>query len=123
MVADGFNENGEIVVPDCVRGALRSLVSQIDALQDEAIGAIDRELTASVKAGRDGQAVDDHSRRRPSHRIGVTATIQDASAFASGREFAAFALAGRRARTRPAAKRGSGASQRWATAICASFWW
>ena len=28
MVADGFNENGEIVVPDCVRGALRSLVGQ-----------------------------------------------------------------------------------------------
>jgi transposase len=25
MAADGFNENGEIVVPDCVRGALRSL--------------------------------------------------------------------------------------------------
>ena len=41
MAADGFNENGEIVVPDCVRGALRSLVGQIDAL-DEAIGAIDR---------------------------------------------------------------------------------
>ena len=49
MAADGFNENGEIVVPDCVRGALRSLVGQIDAL-DEAIGAIDRELAASVKA-------------------------------------------------------------------------
>ena len=49
MVADGFNENGEIVVPDCVRGPLRALVGQIDAL-DEAIGAIDRELAASVKA-------------------------------------------------------------------------
>ena len=49
MVADGFNENGEIVVPDCVRGALRALVGQIDAL-DGAIGAIDRELAASVKA-------------------------------------------------------------------------
>src|SRR6202050_3881615 len=43
MAADGFNENGEIVVPDCVRGALRSLVGQIDAL-DEAIGAIDKEI-------------------------------------------------------------------------------
>jgi transposase len=49
MAADGFNENGEVVVPDCVRGALRPLVGQIDAL-DEAIGAIDRELAASVKA-------------------------------------------------------------------------
>ena len=27
MVADGFNENGEIVVPDCVRGALRVRLS------------------------------------------------------------------------------------------------
>ena len=49
MAADGFNENGEIVVPDCVRGALGPLVGQIDAL-DEAIGAIDSELAASVKA-------------------------------------------------------------------------
>src|ERR1700721_1035321 len=49
LVGDGFNENGEIGVPDCVRGALRSLVGQIDAL-DEAIGAIDRELPASAKA-------------------------------------------------------------------------
>jgi hypothetical protein len=47
VAADGFNENGEIVVPDCVRGTLRSLVGQIDAL-DEAIRAIDRELAASV---------------------------------------------------------------------------
>ena len=31
MAVDGFNENGEIVVPDCVRSALRSLVGQIDA--------------------------------------------------------------------------------------------
>ena len=71
MVADGFNENGEIVVPDCVRGALRSLVGQIDAL-DEAIGAIDRELAASVKAGRDGQAVDGRfpaSAQSPHRRI------------------------------------------------------
>ena len=51
----------------------------------------------------------------------IVATIQDAGAFASGREFAAF-LGLTRARTRPAAKRGSGASPRWATAICASFW-
>ena len=69
MVVDGFNENGEIVVPDCVRGALRSLVGQIDAL-DEAIGA-DRQGACGVgQGGRDGQAVDDHSQRRPSHRLG-----------------------------------------------------
>jgi len=49
MAADGFNENGEIVVPDHVRVALGPLVGQIDAL-DEAIGAIDSELAALVKA-------------------------------------------------------------------------
>ena len=32
MAADGFDDNGEIVIPDCVRGALRPLVDQIDAL-------------------------------------------------------------------------------------------
>src|SRR5208282_1822017 len=47
LAVDGYN--GEIVVPDCVRGALRLLVGQIDAL-DEAIGAIDKEIAASVKA-------------------------------------------------------------------------
>lgn len=40
------DENGEIVVPDCVRVALRPLVGQIDALDE----AIDKEIAASVKA-------------------------------------------------------------------------
>src|SRR6204780_718857 len=44
LVGARFNENGEIVVPDCRRGALPSLVGQISPL-DEAIVAIDRELT------------------------------------------------------------------------------
>ena len=70
-----------------MRGALRSLVGQIDAL-DEAIGAIDRELAAWD--GRDGQAVDDHSRVGPVTASAIMATIQDASAFASGCELAAF---------------------------------
>ena len=56
MAADGFNENGEIVVLDCVRGALRSLVGQIDFALDEAIGA-DRQGACGVgQGGRDGQA-------------------------------------------------------------------
>src|SRR5260370_27241803 len=50
MAADGFNENGEIVVPDCVRRALRSLVGPINAL-DEAIGVIAREPSACGQAG------------------------------------------------------------------------
>ena len=64
MAVDGFDENGEVVVPDCVRGALSPLVGQIDAL-DEAIGAIDKELAASVKVRRDRQAVDDYPRLSP----------------------------------------------------------
>jgi transposase len=63
LAADGFDDDGQIVVADCVRAALRPLISQIDAL-DQAIGPV----TASA----------------------ITATIQDTSAFASGREFSAF---------------------------------
>ena len=59
LLFDGFNENGEIVVPDCVRGALRSLISQIEHALDEAIGA-DRQGACGVgQGGRDGQAVDE----------------------------------------------------------------
>src|SRR5208337_25142 len=49
LIADGYDDDGEIVVPDCVRAALGPLVGQIDGL-DEAIAAIDKELAASVKA-------------------------------------------------------------------------
>ena len=49
LAVDGFDEYGEVVVADCVRVALRPLVSQIDAL-DAAIGAIDNEIAMSVKA-------------------------------------------------------------------------
>src|ERR1700678_4803790 len=49
VAIDGFDANGQVLVPDCVRVALRPLVGQIDAL-DEAIGALDREIAASVKA-------------------------------------------------------------------------
>ena len=89
MAADGFNENGEIVVPDCVRGALRSLVGQIDALDE-------------VRSDRQGACGVGQGGRDPPKRLmtipgvgpvtasAIVATIQDASAFASGREFAAF---------------------------------
>ena len=49
LAYDGVDDDGEIVVPDCVRIALLPLVRQIDAL-DEAIETIDRELEASAKA-------------------------------------------------------------------------
>ncbi len=87
--ADGFDENGEIVVPDCVRAALRSLVGQIDAL-DEAIAAIDKELAASVKADETARRLMTIPGVGPVTASAITATIQDMSAFASGREFAAF---------------------------------
>jgi transposase len=91
MAADGFNENGEIVVPDCVRGALRSLVGQIDAL-DEAIGAIDKELAASVKADETAKRLMTIPGVGPVTASAIVATIQDASAFASGREMTEGAI-------------------------------
>ena len=48
LACDGVDDDGEIVVPDCVRVALLPLVRQIDAL-DEAIEAIDRTLEASAR--------------------------------------------------------------------------
>jgi hypothetical protein len=72
-----------------VRGALRSLVGQIDAL-DEAIGAIDRELAASVKADETAKRLVTIPGVGPVTASAIMATIQDAGAFASGREFAAF---------------------------------
>jgi transposase len=89
MAADGFNENGEIVVPDCVRGALGPLIGQIDAL-DEAIGAIDSELAASVKADETAKRLMTIPGVGPVTASAIVATIQDAGEFASGREFAAF---------------------------------
>ena len=48
MAADGFNENGEIVVPDCVRVALVRYRSDRRARRGDR--SIDSELAASVKA-------------------------------------------------------------------------
>ena len=89
MAADGFNENGEIVVPDCVRVALGPLIGQIDAL-DEAIGAIDSELAASVKADETAKRLMTipASARSPPRRSWPRSRTH--GEFASGREFAAF---------------------------------
>src|SRR5258708_32322997 len=89
MVADGFNENGEIVVPDCVRVALGPLIGHIDGL-DEAIGVIDREIAASVKGDETAKRLMTIPGVGPVTASAVVATIQNASAFARGREFAAF---------------------------------
>ncbi len=88
LAVDGFDEYGQVLVPDCVRVALRPLVGQIDAL-DEAIGAIDKELVASDKADETARRLMTISGVGPVTASAIRATIQDASAFASGREFAA----------------------------------
>src|SRR5271157_3903173 len=52
MAADGFDDNGEIVVPDCVRVALRPLVGPVTAsaivatIQDAGVFASGREFAA-----------------------------------------------------------------------------
>jgi transposase len=89
LAADGFDDNGEIVVPDCVRAALRPLIGQIDAL-DAAIGVIDQELATSVKADETAKRLMTIPGIGPVTASAITATIQDMSAFASGREFSAF---------------------------------
>ena len=89
LAADGFDDNGEIVVPDCVRIALRPLIGQIDAF-DDAIGAIDKELAASVKADETARRLMTVPGIGPVTASAIKATIQDMSAFASGREFSAF---------------------------------
>ena len=89
LAVDGFDEYGEVVVPDCVRVALRPLVSQIDAL-DEAIGAIDKEIAMSVKADETAKRLMTVPGVGPVTASAIMATIQDTGDFASGREFAAF---------------------------------
>jgi transposase len=69
--------------------ALRPLISQIDAL-DEAIGALDREIAASVRSDATAKRLLAIPGVGPVTAPAIVATIQDAGAFASGREFAAF---------------------------------
>ena len=51
MLADGADENGEIVVPERVRVALAPLAAQIDAL-DHGITTIDDKLIETLKGGK-----------------------------------------------------------------------
>jgi transposase len=89
MADEGFDENGEIVVPDCVRLALAPLVRQIDAL-DEAIEAIDKELETSARTDETAKRLMTIPGIGPVTAMALLATIQDFAAFSSGREFAAF---------------------------------
>ena len=80
----GVDENGEIVVPDCVRFALAPLVRQIDAL-DEAIKAIDRELEASARTDEAEKRLMTIPGVAPVTATAFLATVQDFGVFSSGR--------------------------------------
>jgi transposase len=88
LLADGFDDNGEVVVPDCVRQALAPLVHQIDAIDGE-IAAIDKEIEALVKADETARRLTTIPGVGPVTASAIVATVQDASAFANGRDFAA----------------------------------
>src|SRR5271167_2722290 len=84
LLTAGHDDDGEIVVPACVRQALAPLAGQIDAI-DEQIEAIDDQIKAQVKG-------DDLARRLatipsigPITASALVATVRDPSAFASGR--------------------------------------
>jgi transposase len=89
MLADGADENGEIVIPECVRVALRPLGAQIDAL-DAALRAIDDEIEARVKADEKARRLMTIPGIGPITASAILATVPDMSGFSSGREFAAF---------------------------------
>ena len=89
MLADGADENGEIVVPERVRVALEPLAAQIDAL-DQAIAAIDDKLIETVKADEKARRLMTIPGVGPVIATAIVATVGEVASFASGREFAAF---------------------------------
>jgi transposase len=89
LIADGCDENVEVVVPDCVRQALAPLVHQIDAVDAE-IEVIDEEIKRLVKADETARRLMTIPGVGPLTAQAIVATVQETSAFASGREFAAF---------------------------------
>ena len=88
MAAEGFDANGEVVIADCVREALAPLVRQIDAIDAE-IAAIDKAIVKRVKADETANRLMTIPGIGPVTASAIVATIQDAGAFGSGREFAA----------------------------------
>jgi transposase len=89
MLADGADEHGEIVIPECVRAALGPLAAQIDALE-AALRAIDDEIERQVKADEKAKALMTIPGVGPITASAILATVPDTSGFSSGREFAAF---------------------------------
>ena len=87
MVADGFNGMARSWSPiACAAHFVRlSANRRARGPSERSTGSLRRRSKRTRRP-----AVDDHSWRRRGHRLGDRATVQDASAFASGREFAAF---------------------------------
>ena len=121
LLVDGVDDNGEVVVPDCVREALAPLARQIDAL-DAAIGAIDKELAASVKADETARRLMTIPGVGPVTASAILATVQDPNAFASGREFAAFLGLTPRQSSTGGKQRLGRITKMGATATCANCW-
>lgn len=88
LAAEGFDENGEVVVPACVREALAPLVHQIEAIDDE-IALIDEAIKAEVKCDEAAKRLTSVPGIGPIIASAIVATVQNIKAFASGREFAA----------------------------------
>jgi transposase len=89
LLAEGVDEDGEIVVAACVRKALTPLVHQIDAIDAE-IEAIDEESKTLVKTDATARRLMTIPGIGPLTASAIVATVQETSAFACGREFAAF---------------------------------
>ena len=89
LIDNGFDDNGEIVVPESARAALAPLAKQIEAI-DEHLATIDAELVAAAKADVKAKALMTIPGIGPVIATAILATVGDFSSFASGREFAAF---------------------------------
>ena len=89
MLSIGADEQGEIVIPACVRLALQPLSEQIDAL-DAALCALDAEIKTALKADEKARQLMTIPGIGPLTASAILATVPDMSAFSSGREFAAF---------------------------------
>jgi transposase len=89
LLSEGCDENGEILVPDCVRAALLPLARQIHALQAQ-IEAIDKEISALARSDATARRLMTIPGVGPLTAQALVATVQDAGGFANGREFAAY---------------------------------
>jgi transposase len=89
LAAVGYDENGEVIVPDCVREALRPLVRQIEAIDAE-IAAIDETIKALAKSDEKARRLMTIPGVGPLTAQAIVATVPDMSAFAGPRDFAAW---------------------------------